>query len=47
MRYPQFLKENGIIGFVAPSFGCANEPYIRAFKNAQKKLSQKVHMLIL
>ena len=47
MRYPQFLKENGSIGFVAPSFGCATEPYISAFKNAQKKLSQKGHMLIL
>ena len=23
MRYPEFLSEGGIIGFVAPSFGCA------------------------
>lgn len=37
MRYPQFLKENGCIGFVAPSFGCAGEPYKSAFLNAQKK----------
>lgn len=27
MRYPEFLAEGGIIGFVAPSFGCATEPY--------------------
>lgn len=37
MRYPEFLKENGTIGFVAPSFGCNEEPYISAFKNAQNK----------
>ena len=27
MRYPAFLKDNGTIGLVAPSFGCADEPY--------------------
>ncbi|MBR3811424.1 MAG: LD-carboxypeptidase [Agathobacter sp.] len=37
MRYPKFLKENGTIGFVAPSFGCAIEPYHSAFKNALNK----------
>lgn len=37
MRYPEFLKENGTIGFVAPSFGCAIEPYHTAFHNALKK----------
>lgn len=37
MRYPEFLKENGTIGFVAPSCGCAIEPYRSAFDNAQKK----------
>lgn len=31
MRYPEFLKENGTIGFVAPSFGCSFEPYISCF----------------
>lgn len=39
MRYPEFLKENGTIGFVAPSFGCAIEPYRSGFDNAQKKWS--------
>ena len=37
MRYPKFLKENGTLGFVAPSFGCAIEPYHSAFKNALSK----------
>lgn len=40
MRYPKFLKENGTIGFVAPSFGCNIEPYKTAFQNAQKKFTQ-------
>ena len=37
MRYPEFLKENGSIGFVAPSFGCVIEPYHTAFRNALQK----------
>jgi len=37
MRYPKFLKNGSVIGFVAPSFGCSTEPYISLFKNAQKK----------
>ena len=37
MRYPKFLTPNGTIGFVAPSFGCASEPYKSAFMNAQEK----------
>ncbi|MDE7178350.1 MAG: LD-carboxypeptidase [Lachnospiraceae bacterium] len=37
MRYPEFLKERGTIGFVAPSCGCAIEPYKTGFDNAQKK----------
>ncbi len=37
MRYPVFLRENGTIGFVAPSFGCATEPYKSGFLNAQKR----------
>ena len=36
MRYPAFLPPNGTLGFVAPSFGCATEPYKSAFLNAQK-----------
>ncbi len=36
MRYPEFLKENGKIGFIAPSFGCATMPYSARFDNAIK-----------
>lgn len=31
MRYPEFLKDRGTIGFVAPSMGCTTEPYRSAF----------------
>ncbi|MCU6761690.1 L%2CD-carboxypeptidase A [uncultured Roseburia sp.] len=37
MRYPEFLKENGTIGFVAPSFGCNIEPYRTAFDHALER----------
>lgn len=37
MRYPEFLREKGTIGFVAPSFGCNTEPYKTAFENAKRK----------
>lgn len=39
MKYPEFLKDNGTIGFVAPAFGCNIEPYKSAFNNAQKKFT--------
>lgn len=47
MRYPKFLKENGTIGFVAPSFGCSTEPYRTCFAAAQKKFKTLGHMLHL
>ncbi len=34
MRYPGFLERGGRIGFIAPSFGCAIEPYLSDFKEA-------------
>ena len=37
MKYPENLKENGTIGFVAPSFGCATSPYKEGFQNALHK----------
>ena len=37
MRYPEFLKENGTLGFVAPAFGCAIEPYKSAFEHSLEK----------
>ena len=40
MKYPEFLPQNGKIAFVAPSFGCATEPYKSAFLHAQEKWSK-------
>lgn len=39
MRYPEFLKPNGTIGFLAPAFGCATQPYIDAFNHSLDKWS--------
>ena len=36
MRYPEFLKEKGTIGVVAPSFGVSGFPYEDKFENARK-----------
>ena len=41
MRYPEFLKEHGTIGFVAPSFGCAIEPYHTCFDSALQKFHDR------
>lgn len=41
MRYPEFLKENGTIGFAAPAFGCNIQPYRAAFENALKRWQQE------
>ncbi|MDE6924678.1 MAG: LD-carboxypeptidase [Acetatifactor sp.] len=40
MRFPKFLEKGGSIGFMAPSFGCATEPYLSVFHNARKKLEE-------
>lgn len=40
MRYPEFLQKNGTIGFVAPSFGCATEPYYTAFMHAMDRFHE-------
>lgn len=34
MRYPKHLPAGGVIGFPAPSCGCAADPYLTAFENA-------------
>lgn len=34
MRYPEFLKSGGTVGFIAPSFGCSTEPYKTCFESA-------------
>lgn len=40
MRFPKFLPEHGTIGFVAPSYGCASEPYYTAFAHARERFAQ-------
>lgn len=47
MRFPEFLKDNGTIGFVAPSFGCGIEPYKTAFESAQNVFTDKGYKLQL
>ena len=47
MRFPEFLKVNGTIGFVAPSFGCNIDPYKTAFDHAQEKFKALGHSLVL
>ena len=37
MRYPEFLKEKGTIGLIAPSFGVSGFPYEDRYVNALKK----------
>lgn len=40
MRYPKKLPAGGTIGFPAPSFGCATEPYKTAFQSAMKRFEK-------
>lgn len=47
MRYPDFLKKNGKIGFIAPSFGCNTEPYKTGFESAQKKFVDMGYQIVL
>lgn len=47
MRYAPFLKEQGRLGFVAPSFGCNIEPYHTAFQNALKQFEKKGYQTVL
>lgn len=47
MRYPKYIKKGDTIGFLAPSFGCAVEPYLSGFKNAQKKFEELGYRLVL
>lgn len=45
MKYPKFLQEKGTIAFVAPSFGCAIEPYRSGFEKAQQKWQKQGYSL--
>lgn len=47
MHYPENLKPNGTIGFAAPSFGCAQEPYRSAFDHACDVFHGLGHSLVL
>lgn len=47
MRYPEFLNENGRIGFIAPSFGAVIEPYHSRFENARKIFAEKGFSCVL
>ena len=47
MRYPEFLKKGDTIGFAAPSFGCATEPYRSAFDNALKTFRKMGYGVLL
>lgn len=46
MRYPDFLKKNDTIGFVAPSFGVTTEPYRSAFQNALRFFQQEYQVKV-
>lgn len=48
MRYPDFLKKGGTIGFLAPSFGCAEGDYRTiAFRNALQKWQDMGYKTVL
>ncbi|MDO4961192.1 MAG: LD-carboxypeptidase [Eubacteriales bacterium] len=47
MRYPKFIKPGDTLGFAAPSFGCAIEPYKSAFANALKKFKDMGYETLL
>ena len=47
MRYPEFIKPGDRIAFVAPAFGCNEEPYKSAFKNFTGKLEKEGYKTIL
>ncbi len=40
MRYPKSLPAGGMIGFLAPSFGCATEPYKSAFQHGLERFEK-------
>ena len=47
MRYPEFLKDGGRIGFIAPSFGCASEPYRSDFEESLERFSSMGYETVL
>ena len=47
MRYPHFLREKGTIGFVAPSFGLADDFRRAGFEHAQERFLQEGYQIKL
>lgn len=47
MRYPESLPAGGTIGFLAPSFGCAAEPYKTAFQHGLAYFEKRGYRILL
>lgn len=47
MRYPEFLQDNGSVGFIAPSFGCADGIYRWRFDKAVENLQNCGYKTVL
>lgn len=48
MRYPEFIKENAKLGFIAPSFGCGSlEPYHTRFQKALAYFEEQGYTLVI
>ena len=46
MRYPDFLKENGTIAYIAPALGCTTEPYSSCLDNAIRKFQKMGYKVV-
>ncbi len=46
MRYPEFLKADGSVGFIAPSFGCATMPYSACFDKTTEHFREMGHTVV-
>lgn len=47
MRIPDKLKPDGMIGFVAPAFGCNIEPYRSGFASSHEKFRALGHEIVI
>lgn len=47
MRYPDFIQKNGRLGFIAPSFGCVQEPYASLFHNTLERFREQGYEIVL
>ena len=47
MKYPEFLQKCGIIGFIAPSFGCNIEPYKSSFQEALQRFEKMGYQTLI